>query len=93
MGRIRSQLRFGLWPGSPTSTHHPAELTIAAKRLAESVIRQLRGFGVTVGLDKAGRAHFGPTRIPSRDARLLAEAHADLIESFLRERALQEEQL
>ena len=34
MGRIKSQLRFGLWPESKEREHHHVGLTVAARRLA-----------------------------------------------------------
>ena len=41
-GKIKSQLRFGMWPDSPAPVHHPAGLTVAAKRLAEATDNELR---------------------------------------------------
>jgi hypothetical protein len=40
-----------------------------------------------VTLDKAGRAHFRPTRFVPPAARLAIERHGDLIEAYLLERA------
>jgi hypothetical protein len=53
MGRTRSQLRFGvgMWPDSPTSAHHPAGLTVATRRLAETALEELGRLGVAVTLD------------------------------------------
>jgi hypothetical protein len=34
LGKVKSQLRFGLWPNSSTPANHPAERTSAARRLA-----------------------------------------------------------
>jgi hypothetical protein len=62
----------------------PAELTVAAKRTAISVLDELSKAGVSVKL-KDGRAHFNAAKIPSRDARLMIEKHGDLIEAYLNE--------
>ena len=35
MGKVKSQLRFGLWPKSKEREHHHVGLTVAARRLAE----------------------------------------------------------
>jgi hypothetical protein len=88
VGRIKSQLRFGLWPDSPAPAHHPVGLTVAARRLAEAALEELSRLGVTVELDQAGNAHFRSVRIPSHDARLIIERHGDLIEAYLIERAI-----
>ena len=85
--RTRSQLRFGLWPDSSTPASHPAELTAAAKRAAQAAIEALNKAGVIATLDETGRARFRSQRIPSRDARLMIEKHADLIEAYLNEQA------
>jgi hypothetical protein len=87
-GRVKSQLRYGvgMWPDSPTHAHHPAGLTVAARRLAEAALEELGRFGVAVTLDKTGRAHFRAANNPSRVARLAIERHGDLIEAYLRER-------
>jgi hypothetical protein len=91
MGRAKSQLRYvGYWPDGSALMNHPAELTDAARRTAATAIEQLSKLGVSATLDKLGRAHFNATKIPSRDARLMIERHADLIESYLVERAKQE---
>jgi hypothetical protein len=86
MGRIRSQLRFGLWPDSPAPAHHPAGLTVAARRLAEAALEELGRLGVVVTLDEEGKARFRATYTPSRAARFAIERHGDLIEAYLRER-------
>jgi hypothetical protein len=88
MSRIRSQLRFGLWPDSPTPALHSTGLTFAARRLAESALEELARDGVTAALDEAGRARFSPTKVSSRDARRVIEIQGDLIEALLVERAL-----
>jgi hypothetical protein len=88
MGKIKSQLRYGLWPDSPTPAHHHhVGLTVAARRLAEAALEELGRFGVAVTLDKTGRAHFRPTRMLPPAARLAIERHGDLIEAYLAERA------
>ena len=89
MGRAKSQLRYcGYWLDGPAPMNHPAELTVAARRLAMSALEDLNRLGITVELDKAGRAHFRSVRIPSRDARLAIERQGDLIETYLIERAI-----
>jgi hypothetical protein len=85
--KIKSQLRFGLWPDSPTPAHHPVGLTVAARRLAELVLEELGRLGVVVTLDKTGRAHFRATKVPPPTARLAVERHGDLIEAYLIEAA------
>jgi hypothetical protein len=82
-------LHDGLWPDSRAPAHHSPELTIAAQRLAAAALEELGRLGVTVTLDKAGRAPFSSVRIPSRDARPAIERSGDLIEALLRERARQ----
>jgi hypothetical protein len=76
---------FGYWPDGPAAMNHPAELTVAARRLAAAALEELGRLGGAVWLDKAGRAHF--RAVPSRGARLAIEKHGDLIESYLNERA------
>jgi hypothetical protein len=75
MSRVQSQLRrFGYWPdGRPASANQPAELTVAARRLAATALEELNRLGVTTELNKAGRAHFHATRIPPPAARLTIE--------------------
>jgi hypothetical protein len=51
--------------------------------LAAAAIDELARHGVAVTLDNAGRAHFRSGRIPSRDARIMIERCADLVEAFL----------
>jgi hypothetical protein len=88
MGKVKSQLRFGLWPDSSASMNQPPELTVAARRAAVSALEELGKLGVTVELDKAGKAHFHATRIPPSAARLTIERQGDLIEAYLIERAI-----
>ena len=83
MGRIRSQLRFGLWPETREQAPHHAGLTVAAKRLAEATVEELGRLGVVVTLE-GGRAR-GAKVLPSA-ARRIIETHADLVEAFLKER-------
>jgi hypothetical protein len=90
MGKVKAQLRYGYWPDGSAPMNYPAELTVAAKRLAASALEELNRLGVNVSLDTVGRVHFNATRIPSRDARLMIEKHADLIETYLVERAKRE---
>jgi hypothetical protein len=90
MSKTKSQLRYGQWPDSPASAHHPAGLTVAAQRLAATALAELNRPGVTVELDKAGKAHFRSVRIPPPAARLMIERQGDLIEAYLIERAKQE---
>jgi hypothetical protein len=72
---------------SPTRAHHPAGLTIAAKRLAEAALEEFGRFGVVVTLDKTGRVHFrSDRRIPPPAAKLAIARHGDLIEAQLIER-------
>jgi len=89
MGRIKSQLRHvGMWPESRESARlQHVGLTVAATRLAESVLEELHRAGVTVDLDKTGRAHFRAAGVASRNTRLMIENHADLVEAYLIERA------
>ena len=88
--KTKSQLRhFGYWPDRAASTvNQPAELTAAARRMALPALEELNPFGVTVELDKAGKAHFHATRIPPPAARLTIERQGDLIEAYLIERAI-----
>jgi hypothetical protein len=81
MSRAKSQLRFGLWPDSPTPALHPIGLTVAARRLAEAALEELGRSGIAVTLDENRRAHFRPTHSSSRTARLMIERHGDLIEA------------
>jgi hypothetical protein len=84
----RSQLRyFGQWPDGLAPTNHQAELTVAARRLAEAALEDLGRFGVVVTLDEAGRARFRATKVLPPAAKLAIERHADLIEAYLRERS------
>ena len=77
MSKTKAQLRYGLWPDSPAAARLQPELTVAARRMAASALEELNRLGVTVGLDKAGKAHFPSVRIPLRDARLTIERHGD----------------
>jgi hypothetical protein len=87
MSKTRSQMRYvGQWPDGYGPSNHPAELTVAARRLAASALEELNRLGVTVELDKAGRAHFRAKRIPPPAARLTIERQGDLIETYLIER-------
>jgi hypothetical protein len=88
MSKTKSQLRYGQWPDTPASAHHPAGLTVAAQRLAATALEGLNRLGVTVGLDKAGEAYFHATRIPPPAARLTIERQGELIEAYLIERAI-----
>jgi hypothetical protein len=89
MGKTRSQLRYvGQWPDDPAPANHPAELTVAARRLAAAALEELNRLGVSVELDKAGKAHFHAMRIPPPAARLTIERQGDLIETYLIERAI-----
>ncbi len=85
MSKVRSQLRYGLWPDSPTPAHHDVGLTVAARRLAEATVNELRRLGVEITLDDEGKARFRTPRMLSAAARLSLESHADLIETYLRE--------
>ena len=87
MGRIKSQLRYGQWPESREPAHHHVGLTVAARRLAASVLEELGRLGVVATLDDEGRARFRATRTASREAKLMIERHGDLIEAYLIERA------
>jgi hypothetical protein len=66
MGKVKAQLRYAYWPDGSAPMNYPAELTVAAKRLAASALEELNRLGVNVSL---GQVHFNATRIPSRDAR------------------------
>jgi hypothetical protein len=84
--RIKSQLRFGLWPESKAPASHHVGLTLAAKRLAQSTLAELTRLGVSVTIDDEGRARFRTTKLLSPAAKRLIETHADLLESWLREK-------
>jgi hypothetical protein len=86
-GRIKSQLKYGQWPESQVREHHPVGLNVAARRLAETALAELEGFGVVVTLDKVGRARFRATCSPSRTAKLMIARHGDLIQAYLIDRA------
>ena len=88
MGKTKAQLRYDYWPDGSAPMNYPAELTVAAKRLAASALEGLNRLGVAVGLDKAGKAYFHATRIPPPTARLTIERQGDLIEAYLIERAI-----
>jgi hypothetical protein len=76
--KTKSQLRhFGYWPdGAASTVNQPAELTVAARRIAASALEELSRLGVTVELDKAGKAHFTRRgfRRPRRGLRWSAKA-------------------
>ena len=87
MAKIKSQLRFGMWPESREPAHHRASLTVAARRLAESVLEDLGKLGVDVTLED-GKARFRPPRgISLALIGPVIERHGDLIEAYLLERA------
>ena len=76
MGKVKSQLRFGLWPDSSTPANHPAELTVAARCVAASALEELNRLSVAVTLDGSRKgAH--ATRIPPPAARLMIERQGD----------------
>jgi hypothetical protein len=83
--KIKSQLRFGLWPETRESAPHHVGLTLAARRLAEATLEELSRLGVIVTLED-GRARFRAAKVLSPAAKRVIETHADLIESFLKER-------
>jgi hypothetical protein len=83
--RIKSQLRFGLWPEAHASAHEPIELTIAARKSAETALAEFSRLGVNVAIGTNGRARFRSIRIPPPKARLMIEIHGDAIEAFLKE--------
>ena len=85
--KIKSQLRFGQWPESRAPAHHPSSLTVAARRLAESALEELGGFGVVATLDDEGKARFRSTKPLPPAAMRIFETHADLIEAYLIDRA------
>jgi hypothetical protein len=88
MSKVKAQSRHGLWPDGPAPIDHPQpQLTVAARRLAEAALEELGRLGVTVTLDKTGRAHFRATKVPPPTARLAIERHGDLIEAYLIEAA------
>jgi hypothetical protein len=84
MARIKSQLRFGMWPESRETVPHHVGLTVAAKRLAEATLEELGRVGVRVTIED-GRARFRAARILPPTAKRLIETHADLLESFIKE--------
>ena len=86
MGRIKSQLRFGLWPESRVREHHHLGLTVAARRLAESVLEDLGRSGVVVALDDEAKARFRSIKPLPPAAMRTFETHADLIEAYLGEK-------
>jgi hypothetical protein len=85
VGRIKSQLRFGLWPESRETAPNHVGLTVAARRLAESTLEDLGRLGVIVTLEN-GRARFHTAKVLPPSAKRVIETHVDLIESFLKER-------
>ena len=90
MGKVKAQLRYvGLWPDGRPSTGPDLEapaLTLAARRLAESVLEGLGRAGVSAFLDRDGRVRFRTSRFTPPSARRTIEVSGDLIEAALRER-------
>jgi hypothetical protein len=86
MSRIKSQLRFGLWPDSPAPAHHHVGLSVPARCLAESALEELGRFGVVATLDDEGKARFHSTKPLPPAAMRTFETHGDLIEAYLREK-------
>jgi hypothetical protein len=87
MARIKSQLRYGQWPESRETAPHHVGLTLAARRLAESVLEDLGKLGIAVTLDEAGKARFRtPRGISSALVGPVVERHGDLIDAYLREK-------
>ena len=85
MTRIKSQLRFGLWPESKEREHHHVGLTVAARRLAEATFEELGRLGVIVNLE-GGKARFRSTKPLPPAAMRIVETHGDVIEAYLREK-------
>jgi hypothetical protein len=81
MGRAKAQLRY--WPDGSAPMNYPAELTVAAKRVAASALEELNRLGVSVRLDKAGRANFRAAKVLPPAAKRMIEIHGDLIEAYL----------
>jgi hypothetical protein len=86
MTRIKSQLRFGLWPESKEREHHHVGLTVAARRLAEATFEELGRFGVVATLDDEGKARFRSIKPLPPAAMRIVETHGDVIEAYLREK-------
>ena len=85
MRKTKSQLRaFGQRPGSPASARHQPELTVAARRLAESVLLDLELHGVSVRLEE-GRARFRTSEITPATVKGAIGTHGDLVEAFLQQ--------
>jgi hypothetical protein len=86
MPKVRSQLIGGKLPHIRAPEAHHGGLTVAARRMAEQVVADLRGYGVLVMLDEGGRARFRSIRPMSGMARMIIERNADLVEAWLIER-------
>ena len=87
MGKVKAQLRYGYWPDGSAPDELSSRAHRRGERLAASALEGLNRLGVNVALDKAGKAYFHATRIPSPTARLTIERQGDLIEAYLVERA------
>ena len=88
MGKVKAQLHYGYWPDGSAPMNYPAELTVAARRLAEAALEELGRFGVVVTLDEEGKARFRSIKPLPPAAMRTFETHADLIEAYLRVAAL-----
>ena len=86
--KLKAQLKGGLWPESREPAPHHIGFTVAAKRLAEATLEELSRLGVIVTLED-GRARFRAAKVLPPAAKRVIETHADLIESFLKERQKQ----
>ena len=82
-----TKLKFGLWPDPRPSAELPGGLTPRARQQANQAIAALLEHGVTARLDQEGRVRFFAGRRLSRDAQLMLERFADVIERRLRELA------
>jgi N6-adenosine-specific RNA methylase IME4 len=72
-----------VWPASRVPALYPVEFTIAARRLAQAALEELKAWRRRHARRGRKRARFSATGIASRDARLAIEKHADLIEAHL----------
>ena len=87
MSRIKSQLRYGQWPESKERERHDVGLTVAACRLAETVLEDLGKLGIAVTLDEKSKARFRtPRGISLALVGPVIERHGDLIEAYLRDK-------
>ena len=84
--RIKADLYSGLWPESKAPASHAIGLTPAARRLDQSTLEELSRLGVAVAIDDEGRARFRTTKVLPPAAKRLIETHADLLQSWLREK-------